>query len=87
VPATELTDEFEFEIRLVAAIFEWIKDDHKPPNAPKRGPLEWKARAEEARQAALNLAGVIKAREAKAAFLALQRMDVACINCHDIFRQ
>lgn len=83
VPEAELTEDFEFEARVVAQVAEWIKDDYKP----MKKPAEWKARAEEARVSALDLARVIKARDVEKAWPAVRRLDNACMGCHEVFRE
>jgi hypothetical protein len=78
----ELDEDLLLLGRRVAVLAEWIKTDYKPQRKPK----EWPARAEEARQAGLELAAAVKARNGKRAWQALSRLENACASCHDSHR-
>lgn len=84
LPREALDDEMVLMAQQVAHVAAWIKDDYKPPNKKL---AEWKARADDARQAALDLATAARAKNGKEAWQALTRLDIACCNCHDIFRR
>lgn len=82
VPAAALTD----ELRLTAfrtAVAAELAREHVPNMKPK----EWLGYADGMRKSALELADAVEAKNGKAAFGAVDRLNTSCNKCHLVFRQ
>jgi hypothetical protein len=81
VPTEALTDELRRLAYRTALAAELARD-----HLPKENPNEWQTRLGEMRKSAVELAEAAKAKDGKAAFTAVERLNSSCNKCHLKFR-
>lgn len=81
LPAATLDHDLALKAAHVARSADVLKEF-----TPRKAPQAWQQHSEEMRQAALALGGASKAKDGKAAWTALQRLNQSCASCHESFR-
>src|SRR5262249_35950955 len=82
IPTTAMNDTLLNTAYLTAIIAD-LTEEHKPAKDVK----DWVAYSHDMRKGAVELAETVKAKDGKAAFVALGKVNTSCSACHDKFRK
>jgi hypothetical protein len=82
VPTTAMTEAL-LNLTYLTAVVAELTAEHKPPKDVK----DWVAYSQDMRKGAIELAETLRAKDGKAAFKALEKVNMSCSVCHDKFRK